>query len=110
MTTNGVYLLGDWLKSLLLARLEIRIPHVYAVCFWDSPAHSLLFGFMAFVFAFQDRFLCVSLAVLELPLYIRLGLSSEILLLLPPASAGIKGVQHHHPAAFMALVQLLFEL
>lgn len=48
--------------------------------------------------------------LLELPLYIRLGLSSEILLLLPPASAGIKGVQHHHPAAFMALVQLLFEL
>jgi hypothetical protein len=41
----------------------------------------------------ETGFLCVSLAVLELTVYTRLVLNSEICLPLPP-SVGIKGVCH----------------
>ena len=44
---------------------------------------TLLFGFL-FVLFFETRFLCIALAVLELTLYTRLALNSEIRLPLPP--------------------------
>ena len=40
--------------------------------------------FYLFILVFQGRVLCVTLAVLELTLYTRLALNSEILLPLPP--------------------------
>lgn len=70
----------------------------------DLPQTSHFPPILSFFLLFQDRFLWVALAILEVLLYTRLGLNSEILLLLPPVSAGIKGMQHHHPAGFIALV------
>jgi hypothetical protein len=46
-----------------------------------------------FLFLFETGFLCVALAVLELALWNRLALNSE-LLLPQPLSAGIKGMHH----------------
>jgi hypothetical protein len=41
--------------------------------------------------------LCVALAILELTLYIKLALNSEIHLPLYILSAGIKGIHYHNP-------------
>jgi hypothetical protein len=55
----------------------------------SSPDCSLLIGtsshdFYSFFFSPETGFLCIALAVLELTLYTRLALNSEIRLPLPP--------------------------
>jgi hypothetical protein len=59
-----------------------------------------MFIFVVVLFCFLETgFFCIALAVLELTLYSRVALNSEIHLPLPCLpSAGIKGVYHHCPA------------
>jgi hypothetical protein len=59
-----------------------------------SHLFSLLAGFLNF-FIFSERVSLCSLALLELALWTRLALNSEIFACLCLQSAGIKGVHHH---------------
>ena len=77
--------------------IEVSQGHTTDLRQYEHPTTIAIFEQVFNIF-FETGFLCVALAVLELALLIRLALNLKRSSSYCLASAGLKGVCHHHQA------------